>query len=69
MQDNKDMSVWLAPVEGPRILFPVRVAVRTMIGMGELLASQWSLEGAGKGAASARRPTKADDALKAEAVQ
>jgi hypothetical protein len=69
MQENKDMSVWLAPVEGPRVLFPVRVAVRTMIGMGELLASQWSLEGAGKAAASTRRAVKADDAVKAEAAQ
>jgi hypothetical protein len=44
MQENKDISVWLAPVEGPRLLFPLKVSVRTMIGMGEMQASLWSLE-------------------------
>ena len=32
MEENKDMSVWLAPVEGQRVLVPLRIAVRTMIG-------------------------------------
>lgn len=59
MQENKDMSVWLAPVEGARVLFPLKVSIRTMIGMGEMQASLWSLE---DGKASA--PTR-----KAEAVQ
>lgn len=44
MQENKDMAVWLAPVEGARVLFPLKVSVRTMIGMGEMQASLWSLE-------------------------
>ncbi|WP_114943402.1 DUF3108 domain-containing protein [Microvirga calopogonii] len=68
MQDNKDMSVWLAPVEGPRVLFPVKVSVRTMIGMGEMQASLWSLED-GKSSAPARKAMKADETIKAEAVQ
>lgn len=66
MQDNKDMSVWLAPVEGPRLLFPLKVSVRTMIGVGEMQASLWSLE---EGGAPTRRAVKADEAIKAEAVQ
>jgi len=48
MTENKDMSVWLAPVEGQRVLFPVRVAVRTMIGMSVVEASRWSVEGDAK---------------------
>lgn len=66
MQENRDMSVWLAPVEGPRLLFPLKVSVRTMIGMGELHASLWSLEGEAK---PSRRAVKAEDAIKAEASQ
>ncbi len=48
MQDNKEMSVWLAPVEGQRLLFPLRVAVRTMVGMSVAEASRWSIEGDAK---------------------
>jgi len=69
MQENRDMSVWLAPVEGPRLLFPLKVSVRTMIGMGELQASLWSLEGDGKPSSPARRAVKAEEAVKAGAVQ
>jgi hypothetical protein len=32
MADNKDMSVWLAPAEGGRVLVPIRIAVATMMG-------------------------------------
>jgi hypothetical protein len=53
MQENKDMSVWLAPVEGSRFLVPVRIAVRTMVGMSVVEVSSWSL---GKDAAVV--PTK-----------
>ena len=64
MQDNKDINVWLAPVEGPRVLFPIKVAVRTMVGMGELEAASWSVEGSGrakadKRGAKAREPVRA----------
>jgi hypothetical protein len=69
MQENKDMSVWLAPVEGPRLLFPLKVSVRTMIGMGEMQASLWSLQEDGKSSASPRKAVKAEDSIKAEAVQ
>ena len=42
MQDNRDMSVWLAPVEGARLLVPLRIAVRTMVGMSVIEASRWA---------------------------
>lgn len=32
MADNRDLKVWLAPVEGSRLYAPVRISVRTMIG-------------------------------------
>ncbi|PVE26022.1 DUF3108 domain-containing protein [Microvirga sp. KLBC 81] len=66
MQENKDMNVWLAPVEGARVLFPIKVAVRTMIGMGELEAASWSVEGEAKATAAAARPRiKGRDPIKA----
>jgi hypothetical protein len=68
MQENRDMAVWLAPVEGPRVLFPLKVSVRTMIGVGEMQASLWSLEGDGKGSSPMRRAVRADEAIKAGAV-
>jgi hypothetical protein len=69
MQENRDMSVWLAPVEGPRLLFPLKVSVRTMIGVGEMQASLWSLEGDGKASQPSRRAVRADDAIKAGTLQ
>ncbi|MGO4707047.1 DUF3108 domain-containing protein [Microvirga sp. 2MCAF38] len=42
MEDNKDMSVWLMPLEGTRLLVPVRIAVRTMVGMSVVEASNLS---------------------------
>lgn len=69
MQENRDMSVWLAPVEGPRLLFPLKVSVRTMIGIGEMQASAWSLEGDGKAAVPTRKAVRADEAIQAGAVQ
>ncbi len=32
MQDNKDMFVWLVPIEGTRLMAPFKVSVATMIG-------------------------------------
>ncbi|MBF9232836.1 DUF3108 domain-containing protein [Microvirga alba] len=64
MEDNKDMSVWLAPVEGPRVLVPVRIAVRTMVGMSLIVASNWAIDGA-----SQAIPISADQAVKAGAAQ
>jgi len=68
MQENKDMNVWLAPVEGVRVLFPIKVAVRTTIGMGELEAASWTVEGGGTTTA-ARRGAKGREPVKAGAGQ
>jgi hypothetical protein len=45
MEENRDMQVWLAPVEGTRLLVPMKIAVRTMIGMSVVEASDWTLSG------------------------
>jgi hypothetical protein len=42
MEENTDMSVWLAPVESAKVLVPLRIAVRTMVGMSVIEASQWA---------------------------
>ncbi|HEX2137227.1 MAG TPA: DUF3108 domain-containing protein [Microvirga sp.] len=44
MEDNRDIQVWLAPVEGARLLVPLRIAVRTMIGMSVIEATQWAVQ-------------------------
>jgi len=46
MADNDNMSVWLAPVEGTRVLAPLRIAVETMVGMSVIEASRWTLSAA-----------------------
>jgi hypothetical protein len=46
MADNRDISVWLAPVEGARVLVPFRISVRTMIGTSVVEATRWSVDGA-----------------------
>ena len=48
MEENRDLSVWLAPVEGTRILMPLRISVRTMMGMSVIEATRWTAEGSGK---------------------
>jgi Protein of unknown function (DUF3108) len=44
MEENRDMQVWLAPVNGTRFLVPLRIAVRTMVGMSVIEASNWALQ-------------------------
>lgn len=44
MEENRDMSVWLAPVEGTRLLVPLRIAIRTYYGMSVVEAEKWSVE-------------------------
>jgi len=45
MQHNRDMSVWLAPVPGTRVLTPLRISVSTMFGATVVEASRWSVGG------------------------
>src|SRR3984957_17543569 len=44
MADNKDMEVWLAPIESDRVLFPFRVSVRTMIGTTVVEAQEFRID-------------------------
>lgn len=63
MQENKDMSVWLMPVERQRLLVPVKISVRTMVGMSVVEASNLTV---GDGATVVPIAT---DPVKAGAVQ
>lgn len=45
MEENRDMSVWLAPVEGTRVLLPIRIAVRTTVGTNIIEATRWQRSG------------------------
>ena len=44
MAENKNIELWLAPVESARVLLPYRVSVRTMIGTTVIEASEFSVE-------------------------
>ncbi len=44
MADNKDLEVWLAPIETDRVLVPFRVSVRTMIGTTVVEASEFRVD-------------------------
>ena len=63
MENNRDMNVWLAPVEAARLLLPLRIEVRTQAGMSLIEASNWSLEG---GARIMPASASADDRLVVE---
>ncbi|MFG1401463.1 DUF3108 domain-containing protein [Xanthobacter sediminis] len=57
MEDNKDMFVWLVPIEGTRLMAPFKVSVATMIGTAVFQAT--SFEAKAKDApvpASAQKP-------------
>jgi Protein of unknown function (DUF3108) len=47
MEENRDLSVWLAPVEGTRVLMPMRISIRTTMGTSVIEAIRWSQD-AGK---------------------
>ena len=44
MEENRDMSVWLAPVEGTRVLIPLRISVATTMGVSLVEATRWAAE-------------------------
>ncbi|MGH1570025.1 DUF3108 domain-containing protein [Methylobacterium sp. P31] len=46
MEENREMSVWLAPVEGTRVLIPLRISVLTTIGTNIIEATRWNQGGA-----------------------
>ena len=45
MEENREMSVWLAPVAGTRILLPLRISVLTTIGTNIIEATRWTQSG------------------------
>ncbi len=45
MAENKDIEVWLAPIESDRVWMPFRVSVRTMIGTTVVEAQEFSVGG------------------------
>ncbi|MGU3538931.1 DUF3108 domain-containing protein [Methylobacterium sp. A54F] len=53
MEENRDMSVWLAPVEGTRVLLPLRISVRTTLGTNIIEATRWARAGAAPATAAA----------------
>ena len=44
MADNKDLEVWLAPIEHDHVLIPFRVSVRTMIGTTVVEATEFRVD-------------------------
>ena len=45
MAENKDLEVWLAPIEADRVWVPFRVSVRTMIGTTVVEAQEFRVDG------------------------
>ena len=45
MAENKDLEVWLAPIERDHVLIPFRVSARTMIGTTVIEASEFRVDG------------------------
>ena len=46
MAENKDLEVWLAPIESARVLMPYRLSVRTMVGTTVVEASEFRVAAA-----------------------
>ena len=44
MAENKDIEVWLAPLEGDRVWMPFRISVRTMIGTTVIEAQEFKVK-------------------------
>jgi hypothetical protein len=54
MAENRELEAWLAPVEGTRMLVPLRISVKTMVGTTIIEASRFSVNG--KSTAQAAKP-------------
>ncbi|HLL27874.1 MAG TPA: DUF3108 domain-containing protein [Xanthobacteraceae bacterium] len=52
MEDNKNIFVWLAPVAGTRVLFPIRVSIATLVGVAVVEAETFSATASDQQAAS-----------------
>lgn len=60
MADNREMEAWLAPVDNARMLVPVKISVKTMVGTTVIEASRFNTTRST--AASATTPDKPDPA-------
>ena len=71
MEENREMSVWLAPVEGARVLLPMRISVLTTLGTNIIEATRWTRTGGDPAGAApagtAGRTQAAPDASQAQA--
>ncbi|MDB5509408.1 MAG: uncharacterized protein JWL93_1877 [Hyphomicrobiales bacterium] len=52
MANNRDMEVWLAPLNGTRVVVPYRISVATMVGTTVIEASELNLGGGSSATAS-----------------
>ncbi len=55
MADNKDMEVWLAPVESARLLVPFKISVATLVGTTVIEAMDFSIAPGSRAANAAAR--------------
>ncbi|GAB6843269.1 hypothetical protein HNR00_002195 [Methylorubrum rhodinum] len=62
MEENRDMSVWLAPVEAARVLVPMRIAVRTTLGTNIIEATRWTQTGTSTAKGSEAAPATVAEA-------
>jgi hypothetical protein len=49
MAENKDMQVWLTPINGTSLMLPFRISVKTLIGTAVIAASKYAIEPGGAG--------------------
>ena len=43
MTNNRDMEVWLAPLESSRVMMPYRISVATMVGTTVIEAQEFNV--------------------------
>jgi hypothetical protein len=43
MEENRDLRVWLAPVEGAGVLIPIHVSIKTMVGVLDIEGTEFSV--------------------------
>jgi hypothetical protein len=43
MAENRDIQIWLAPVQGLAVLAPYRVSIKTMVGTLDIEATEFAV--------------------------
>ena len=59
MAANREMEGWFAPVEGTRLMLPIRIQVRTMIGLADIEAARFTVNAKSAAEANRAEQTKA----------